>query len=174
MTRRATLEHDRAHLNAPDDLDRSPRLRIGEAADRAGVSTRTLRYYQELGLLTPAATTVGGARRYSDADVARVQRIRHLTDLVGLDLNDVARVLEAEDRLATIRREWWDGQASSHRRALLEEATAINEELGEIVRVKMAGLLDFEAGLVARADLLRRRREELDARTNGLAASSRR
>jgi DNA-binding transcriptional MerR regulator len=137
-------------------------MRIGEAAEKAGASTRTLRYYQELGLLTPAATTVGGARRYSDADVARILRIRHLSDLVGLDLTEVARVLRAEDRLADIRHEWWEAQSPRRRAGLLHEATAINEELRGIVQVKMRGLRDFEAGLEERAELLRVRQRELD------------
>ncbi len=91
---------------APDP-DPTPRLRIGEAAAQAEMSTRTLRYYQELGLLTPSGTTAGGARRYSDADVARLHRIRHLRDLVGFNLTEIGVVLSAEDRLAEIRREWW-------------------------------------------------------------------
>ena len=145
-----------------EDRDRTPRLRIGEAAAQAGVSARTLRYYQELGLLTPSATTVGGARRYSEADVARILRIRHLSDLVGLDLIEVARVLRAEDRLADIRREWWDGQSPQRRAVLLREAAMINDELLGIVQVKMAGLRQFEAGLEERAELLRSRQRELD------------
>src|SRR3984893_4520642 len=96
--------------DTPAQPDTTPRRRIGEAAAQAGVSTRTLRYYQELGLLTPAGTTSGGARRCSDADVARVQRIRDLRDLVGFDLNEVGAVLSAEDRLAVIRREWFEEQ----------------------------------------------------------------
>lgn len=154
----------------PEEPDRTARLRIGEAAANAGVSTRTLRYYQELGLLTPV-TTIGGARRYSDADVARITRIRHLSDLVGLDLNEVARVLRAEDRLADIRREWWDGQTPRRRAALLREAGEINDELREIVRSKMAGLRDFEAGLEERAELIRRRHEELARESGSLSRS---
>ena len=143
-------------------IDFEPRLRIGEAAALAGVSARTLRYYQELGLLTPAGTTTGGARRYSDADVARVGRIRHLRDLVGLDLNEVGRVLAAEDRLAALRREWFEGQSSRRQAALLHEAVSINEEVQEIVRAKMLGLTEFMAGLEERGDNYRRKLRELD------------
>lgn len=100
---------------APEVPDTAPHLRIGEAAGLAGVSTRTLRYYQELGLLTPSGKTAGGARRYSEADVARIQRIRHLQDLVGLDLNEIRTVLTAEDRLAAIRREWFEDQTPGAR-----------------------------------------------------------
>src|SRR5205823_1623096 len=52
--------------------------RIGELAERCGVSTRTLRYYEQLGLLSPDAHTRGGARRYSVEAEARVERIREL------------------------------------------------------------------------------------------------
>jgi MerR family transcriptional regulator, repressor of the yfmOP operon len=147
----------------PDEADTTPRLRIGEAAALAGVSTRTLRYYQELGLLTPSGTTAGGARRYSDADVARLHRIRHLRDLVGFNLTEIGVVVTAEDRLAEIRREWWAGLAPERRRELLNEALAINADLQRAVRTKMAGLEEFLAGLKERAANIERRLTEVEA-----------
>jgi DNA-binding transcriptional MerR regulator len=63
--------------------------RIGEVAEAAGVSTRTLRYYEELGLVSPSGHSPGGARRYSDADLARVLRIRELQHLVGFNLEAI-------------------------------------------------------------------------------------
>ena len=144
----------------PLEPDATPRLRIGEAAALAGVSTRTLRYYQELGLLTPSGTTAGGARRYSDADVARLQRIRHLRDLVGFNLTEIGVVVTAEDRLAEIRREWWAGLTPARRRELLNEALAINADLQRAVRTKMAGLEEFLAGLEERAATIDRRLAE--------------
>ena len=140
-------------------------MRIGEAAARAGVSTRTLRYYQELGLLTPAATTAGGARRYSDADIARVQRILHLRDLVGLDLTQVGRVLAFEDRLAEIRREWFESQTPRRRSELLEEAAATNREIQEMVRSKMAAMQAFLGELEERAQSYAVKRAELEEQT---------
>jgi len=145
----------------PVEPDDTPRLRIGEAAALAGVSTRTLRYYQELGLLTPSGTTAGGARRYSDADVARLQRIRHLRDLVGFNLTEIGVVVTAEDRLAEIRREWWAGLTLDRRRDLLNEALAINADLQQAVRTKMAGLEEFLAGLKDRATAVERRLAEV-------------
>ena len=145
------------------------RMRIGEAAAEAGVSARTLRYYQELGLLTPSATTAGGARRYSAGDVARIQRIIHLRDLVGLDLNEIGRVLAAEDRLASIKREWFEGQTERRRIELLEECTLINAEVQELVKAKMTGLSAFLATLEERADLYASRLAEL--RSTALTSS---
>ncbi len=147
---------------APELPDTTPRMRIGEAADRAGVSTRTLRYYQELGLLTPSGTTAGGARRYSEADVARILRIRHLRELVGLDLNEIGTVLTAEDRLAAIRREWFDAQTPRSQAELLRECMAINAEVQRTVRAKLRGLQEFLAGLEERAALYRERLANVD------------
>src|SRR5271154_3416557 len=75
-------------------------LGIGAAATKAGVSQRALRYYQQLGLLTPCGCTPGGLRRYSDEDLARVARIRQLQELLGLNLDEIAMVLRGEDRMA--------------------------------------------------------------------------
>jgi MerR family transcriptional regulator, repressor of the yfmOP operon len=148
--------------DAPAEPDATPRLRIGEAAALAGVSTRTLRYYQELGLLTPSGTTAGGARRYSDADVARLHRIRHLRDLVGFNLTEIGVVVTAEDRLAEIRREWFAGLSPDRRLELLREALTINADLQLAVRAKMAGLEEFLGGLEERASRLRLRLAEVD------------
>ena len=80
-------------------------LGIGEAALRAGVSERALRYYQELELITPSGRTPGGMRRYSEEDLARVARIRELQSLLGLNLDEIAAVLRNEDRIDEIRAE---------------------------------------------------------------------
>jgi len=147
---------------AEPDHDSTAQLRIGEAAAQAGMSTRTLRYYQELGLLTPSATTAGGARRYSDADVARLHRIRHLRELVGFNLTEIGAVLTAEDRLAEIRREWLAGLPVERQHELLIEALALNGNLQDAVRTKMAGLEEFLAGLEERASAIGRRIAEVD------------
>ncbi|MGO8958845.1 MAG: MerR family transcriptional regulator [Streptosporangiaceae bacterium] len=56
-------------------------LGIGAAAVRAGVSERALRYYRELGLITPCGCTPGGMRRHFEDDLSRVGRIRQLQAL---------------------------------------------------------------------------------------------
>ena len=115
-----------------------PLLTIGHAADQAGVTTRTLRYYEQLDLLTPAGRSVGGARRYSPADVERVARIRQLQDLLGHDLEQIRRVLLAEDRLAEMRAEWPAGASPTRQQELLAEATDINNSLLAQVKARSA------------------------------------
>ena len=69
---------------------------VRELADEFAITTRTLRYYEELGLLAPAEYSTGGARRYAEQDVARLLRIRELQELLGFDLGEIKVVLGAE------------------------------------------------------------------------------
>jgi DNA-binding transcriptional MerR regulator len=126
-------------------------LGIGVAAAQAGVSERALRYYQQLGLITPSGVTPGGMRRYSDDDLARVARIRELQSLLGLNLEEIAVVLRNEDRLAEIRVAYQDeltGQAQ--RKKLLQECLLLQRELRNTVEAKRSALSRFLKDLDAR------------------------
>ncbi len=76
---------------------------ISVAAELAGVHPQTLRIYERKGLLDPARTA-GGSRRYSDTDIARLERIQDLT-AAGLNLEGVKRVMELEDEVRRLRAE---------------------------------------------------------------------
>jgi MerR family transcriptional regulator/heat shock protein HspR len=76
---------------------------ISVAAELAGVHPQTLRVYERKGLLDPART-IGGSRRYSDADIAQLQRIQDLTN-AGVNLEGVRRLLRLEAELAATREE---------------------------------------------------------------------
>ena len=76
---------------------------ISVAAELAGVHPQTLRIYERKGLLDPART-MGGSRRYSERDIARLRRINDLT-AAGLNLAGVKQVMELEDELARVQSE---------------------------------------------------------------------
>jgi MerR family transcriptional regulator, repressor of the yfmOP operon len=136
-------------MSAAEEVERG--LRIGEAAHLAGVSPRTLRYYQELGLLQPSGRTPGGARRYDKTDVERLGRIRELQELMGFNLEEIAVVLQAEDRLAGLRAEWEAGQPPERREEMLSEARQLNQRLQSQVQAKLERLGAFLADLETRA-----------------------
>jgi DNA-binding transcriptional MerR regulator len=141
-------------------------LGIGAASARAGVTERTLRYYQQLGLLSPAECTAGGMRRYSQEDLARVERIRQLQTLLGLDLDEVAAVLRSEDRLAEIRRAFSDGDTTdAERLGMARESLRLLRDLRATVEAKQRAIDGFLADLDARigrsADWLTRVTAEL-------------
>jgi DNA-binding transcriptional MerR regulator len=82
-----------------EPTDTEPRLRIGEVAKQTGVTPRTLRYWEEIGLLRPAAHRGSGERLYSLVEQERVIHIRELQDLLGLTLAEIQDVLRSEDTL---------------------------------------------------------------------------
>ena len=134
---------------------------IGDAAARTGASERALRYYQELGLLTPCARTKGGMRRYSEADLGRVSRIRELQSVLGLNLDEIAVVLRSEDRMSEIKAAYHGTKAgTAEREALVEEALQLQEQLLATVRAKRGALEEFLSDLeerIARTKELGRR-----------------
>jgi len=78
--------------------------RIGEVAERVGVTTRTIRYYEEFGLLgTAAARTKGAHRLYTETDIARLEELIRLRDLLGLSLDELVALAEAEEARAALR-----------------------------------------------------------------------
>lgn len=68
-------------------------FRIGQLSERAGVTARTVRYYESIGLVPPGAREGGGQRSYTDETVARLKKIEQLKAL-GLSLDEVASVIE--------------------------------------------------------------------------------
>jgi DNA-binding transcriptional MerR regulator len=148
--------------------DRAPGLRISEAAARAGVSARTLRYYDELGLLCPSEYTAGGERRYRASDLVQLQRILELREALGMNLDEIKEFLESEQRLDEVRAAYRAEQerdtaaARRQRKVLLEEALVLNESLKEQLNAKLARMDAFRATLAANAERCRQLLAELD------------
>jgi MerR family transcriptional regulator, repressor of the yfmOP operon len=131
-------------------------LRIGDAARLAGTTPRTIRYYEEIGLL-PATSTRrerGAHRTYAEADVERLTELLRLKDLLGLSLEELKALVEAEDARAALRREWQGGVEDPVRRRQI-----LDESLGHIGR---------------QLELVRRRRDEIAALEAELLAKRRR
>ncbi len=87
-------------MNANADAElATARFQIGEVADRTGVTQRTLRFYEEKGLLRPPERMDGGFRLYSENDVTRIGYIKQLQDLLGFTLSEIKDMVEAEELL---------------------------------------------------------------------------
>jgi DNA-binding transcriptional MerR regulator len=134
---------------------------ITQVARDLGVSSRTLRYYEERGLVR-AQPRSGGSRRYDDDEIARVARIRELQSVMGFNLEEIAEILSAEDRLAALRAEWTGAKSDDDRRSqIVEEAIAINRRLQLQVRDKADRLAKFLDELDNNAKRYKRIRREL-------------
>ncbi|AZG47437.1 HEAT repeat domain-containing protein [Gordonia insulae] len=113
---------------------------IGEVAERSGVSTRMLRHYDRLGLVTPAGRTSGGYREYSADDIGRLFRVQGLRSL-GLTLAEVRRVLDTPGSSdpSSLIGELIDG--SRRRIAREQELLALLERIGQTTPLDWADVL---------------------------------
>jgi DNA-binding transcriptional MerR regulator len=136
--------------------------RIGEVAERVGVTTRTIRYYEELGLLGCDTGRPKGAHRlYSDADISRLQELIRLRDLLGLTLEELIELAEAEDARAGLRTEWDKGPDDVERLRIVQQATPLLERQLALVRARQKTLAQFAASLEERLGDLQAKVAEL-------------
>ena len=104
------------------------------------LTPRTLRFYEEIGLLPPPDRTEGGHRKYRDADVRRVERIRELKELLGYSLEDMKTILKATELLSTIKEEYHRDPDPAHRLNRVAAAHALLAEQMEVVESRIARL----------------------------------
>jgi DNA-binding transcriptional MerR regulator len=146
--------------------DRS--LRIGEVAEQVGVTTRTIRYYEELGLLgTDAARMKGAQRLYGEGDIARLQELIRLRDLLGLSLEKVVALAEAEEARAALRDQWADSLSDAERARIVEAAIPHVERQLELVRARQQMLTEFASELSKKLRSLQRRRANFERKQPG-------
>jgi DNA-binding transcriptional MerR regulator len=143
--------------------ERERLLRIGEVAELTGTTPRTIRYYEEIGLLPAAEDRVHGKRRlYTQADVERLGELIRLRDLLGLSLDDLARLVEAESARAGLRERWQHTEDVEEQRQILEQSLGHIADQLALVRARRTELERLEGELVARQ---RRVRSLLRARS---------
>lgn len=136
--------------------------RIGEVAERVGVTTRTIRYYEELGLLgNDSARAKGAHRLYSEADVSRLQELIRLRDLLGLSLDELIELAQAEDARAGLRNQWDSGPDDAERLRILDEATPLLERQLALVRARQKTLAEFASSLEERLNEIHAKAAEL-------------
>jgi DNA-binding transcriptional MerR regulator len=114
----------------------SQALRIGEVAKQVGTTPRTIRYYEELGLLPPAEHRASGQHRvYGEDDVERLREALQLKELLGLSLDELRELLEAEEARAARREEFWsEGVSPARRREILVQGLDHVDRQLELVR----------------------------------------
>ncbi|MFI0718282.1 MerR family transcriptional regulator [Streptomyces sp. NPDC021224] len=126
----------------------SRHMQIGEVAERTELSLRTIRHYEETGLVVPSARSQGGFRLYTESDIARLMVIRRMKPL-GFTLDEMRDLLEATDRLDA------PDTPTAEREAVLERVRAYEHAAAkkiEELRVQLARAEDFAAALRGRLE----------------------
>jgi len=141
----------------------APGLRIGELAKRVGTTPRTIRYYEELGILPSEGGRESGRHRlYGERDVARLRDALRLKELLGVSLDELKELLEAEETRAALRDEWHHGDpGTARRREMLSESLRLLERQLSLVRRRRDEIAALEDELAAKRRLVTRRLREL-------------
>jgi len=136
-------------------------IRIGEVAERVGITPRTIRYYEEIGLLPGGSRVKGAHRLYDDHDIERLEELTRLRDLLNLSLDDLKQLVEAEEARAVLRRRFHATESASERLRIVEAALPLVDTQLELVRRRKAELEKLEDELVDKRKRLVSRRREL-------------
>lgn len=148
-------------------------LQIGEVAERTGVTQRTLRFYEEKGLLKPPTRMEGGFRLYSEEDVQRVERIKRLQTLLGFTLAEIKEMVEAEEVKLQLRQEYRHDADIADRKAKIEKAIEVTERQVAVIRQKMDALTDMRNHLEERLAKYRGWLAQLEKQAEELRAARR-
>jgi MerR family transcriptional regulator, repressor of the yfmOP operon len=133
--------------------------RIGTLAERAGVSPRTIRYYEERGLLPASPRPRGGHRTYSDGTYDRLLELIRLRDLLGLSLEELAELAEAEGARAAFREQWEHVTDVATRLEILDAAQPVIERQLELVAAREVKVAELARELEEKLASLRARRD---------------
>jgi MerR family transcriptional regulator, repressor of the yfmOP operon len=137
-------------------------IRIGEVAELTGLTPRTIRYYEEIGLLPgPPERRKGEHRAYGESDVERLNELKRLRELLNLSLDDLKQLVEAEEARAAIRKRFQESDSDAERLRLLDAALPHVETQLSLVRSRIGELRRLEAELVAKRKSIAARKREL-------------
>jgi len=132
-------------------------------ASELGLTTRSIRYYEELGLLSPAARSDGSYRLYDASDVERLKFIKGLRDDAGFSLAEISQLLEDEEARVRSREAFVHTDDPAKRREIVVGSLARVERQARILREKIGRLESMVAAVEARQERLTRRLADLDA-----------
>lgn len=138
-------------------------LRIQEVAAETGLTPRTIRYYEEVGLLSPAARSEGDYRLYDGEDLERLRFIRGLRDDAGFALSDIRQLLEDEEARNRNRDRFRSTQDAVERRRIIGDAIGIVDRQVATLRAKIERLEAMAAEAEGRRAHLVGHLEDLDA-----------
>jgi MerR family transcriptional regulator, repressor of the yfmOP operon len=137
--------------------------RIGEVAELAGTTPRTIRYYEEIGLLpTPPGFEKGRHRTFGEAEVARLKELIRLRDLLGISLEELKGLVEAEEARAVIRERFQTTDDPAEQKQLLDQAHGHVEAQLALVRSRREALDQLEGELTTRRKRIRSRLREIE------------
>lgn len=136
---------------------------VDSVVQRLGVTSRTLHYYEELGLIPEVARTNGGHRMYNEATVKRIEQILELKETLGFSLKEIRRILDVESSLDQLRHTFRHGNLSkAEQLQVLDEYSRLLTEVVLQVDARMDKLQGVRQQFQDRLDRTRQLRDETE------------
>jgi DNA-binding transcriptional MerR regulator len=147
------------------------RFRIGDLAKLTETTPRTIRYYEEIGLLSPGEEREPGAHRtYGQEDLERLRELLSLRELLGVSLDELRELAAAESARASLRQEWQAGiEDPVRQREVLEQSQGHIENQLTLLRHRQDEIESLRKDLETRR---RRVRDRLRALRRGRSTGS--
>lgn len=139
---------------------------IEQVATRTNLTKRTLRYYEEVGLLPPATRTEGNYRRYSEADVERIERIKEMRDLLDFSLGDIRELLQAEEEREQLKLANREETDIYLRLTRLDRSDELIHAQLSLIEQRIAGLERMRKDLVNKLDRHNQTKQKLRLQTD--------
>ena len=146
---------------ASQETEKTCTYSIDQVAAQTGLTKRTLRYYEEVGLLPPTDRTEGNYRRYSDEDIQRIEHIKKLRDLLGFSLADIRAMLEVDDERGLLKEANRHETDAAAKIARIDRADELIRRQLQLIEQKIAGLEQMRASLQANIERHRQKRQQL-------------
>jgi DNA-binding transcriptional MerR regulator len=157
-----TRNSEQAQRVMDDELTHERFFRIGEAAERTGLTQRTIRYYEELGLLAPPVRTQGDFRLFSESDITRLNEISRLKQLLGFTLAEIKKIVDGEEVLVKLRSQYRATEDAAERLALLDDALRLTDAQLDLIEAKVSQMRELQVELKARRARYMEKRRELE------------
>ncbi|MDQ7094042.1 MerR family transcriptional regulator [Desulfosporosinus sp. PR] len=137
-------------------------LKIDDVANQSGLSKRTIRYYEEIGVLPSPERSEGGTRLYRQEHVEFLKRITISKEVLGFTLQELQHFLSLRETLESQKAEYKKVSDPKEQKEKLQEILAITENQLEMIEQKILKILSIQTELVALRERARARIKEIE------------
>lgn len=135
--------------------------RMEEVVRRTGLTPRAIRYYEEMGLLSPSGRTAGGFRLYEEAEIAQLMRIKELQTLLGFSLAEIKQILRVDTERAGLRHAYATTTDPRKRRDLVNRGIELIQFQMRVIDERTARLAKLREEYMERLGRLRALQEQM-------------
>jgi len=146
-------------------------MQIGQVAERTGLTQRTLRFYEEKGLLNSPTRMEGGFRLYSEEDIQRIEHIVQLKQNLGFSLADIKEMIEAEEAISSLKAQYKE-LSKEQKLESLEKAVEVIENQMVLTEKKIEQLSNMRSFWQQKLDKYNQRLKEIKDEQSSVSVTS--